>query len=161
MKFPRSGSGAVAEGVSCPMKKSSIPIANSAISARSLRRFGSPSSHGPNSSTYSGAEYCKKIAFTAVVRVFAVTKSTSVAPKATPTASEEGVHHLRQLGTSHQRRSAARPERKPAICQLERLLSLIAVPPGRKEEGRPQCVESGVQILLERVGDRSKPPRLH
>jgi hypothetical protein len=129
----------VAEGVSCPIKKSSIPIANSAIRARSLRRFGSPSSHGPSSSRYSGAEYCRKIAFAAVVSVFAVTKRTSVAPKATPTASEEGLHHLRQLGTSHQRRSAARPERKPAICQLERLLSLIAVPPVEKNKAAPSA----------------------
>jgi hypothetical protein len=71
--------------------------------------------------------------------VFAVTNKTNVAPKPTPTASEEGVHHLLQLGINHQRRSAARPERKPAICQLERPQSLTAVPPVEKKKAAPSA----------------------
>ena len=66
----------------------------------------------------------------AVVRVLAVTKRISVMPKAVPTIREEGRHHHRQQpGSSSSRMTAARPDRKQAICQLDNEVSLIAVPP--------------------------------
>ena len=66
----------------------------------------------------------------AVVRVLAVTKRISVMPKAVPTIQEEGRHKWRQQpGRNSNKTTAARPDRKQAICQLDNEVSLIAVPP--------------------------------
>ena len=70
------------------------------------------------------------MALAAVVSVLAVTKRISVMPKAVPTIREDGRHHHRQQpGSSSNKTTAARPDRKQAICQLDNELSLIAVPP--------------------------------
>ncbi len=59
----------------------------------------------------------------------AMTKRMSVALRAAPTASGAGRHHRRQPGKTSQSTIAASPDRAPAICQADRSLSLITVPP--------------------------------